>query len=249
MADRIPLRLKREPLVEAVWEMRFTSAKESVAELLPGLIFKGLPDKYPKTVRLPAADIPAAIAEGDPNLRYLPKLRLEHDNHAVLIGEHVVSLSCRRPYSGWAKFSCDVRTLIEVVNSTGLIERIERFSLKYIDLIQLDEPPNLGCLNVNLALGGQQLKTQPVQLRTEIKRNGLIHIVQIISPATASLPGEQGQLTGVVLDTDTIRALGENESWAELENLLDEAHSEAKELFFGLLTSDTVARLGPEYGD
>jgi len=44
MGDKIPIRLGKQPLIEAVWEVRFTSEKQSVADLLPGLIFKGLPD-------------------------------------------------------------------------------------------------------------------------------------------------------------------------------------------------------------
>ncbi len=90
MRKRIPVRLKREPLLEAVWEVRFTSAKRSVVELLPGLIYKALGSNYPNAVRLPAADIPSVVVEQDPSLRFVPKIRLEGNNHAVQIGDHVV---------------------------------------------------------------------------------------------------------------------------------------------------------------
>ncbi|HAF49802.1 MAG TPA: hypothetical protein DCL04_01655, partial [Synergistaceae bacterium] len=51
------------------------------------------------------------MVEHDPNLRYAPKIRLENDNQVVQIGEHVISLNCRRPYSGWTQFSADIREL------------------------------------------------------------------------------------------------------------------------------------------
>jgi hypothetical protein len=106
MIVKIPVSLKKEPLLEAIWEIRFSSDKPSVAELLPGMLFSSnsLPQKYGNIVRLPAADIPAAITEQDQSLRYVPKIRLENGNQAVQIGEHVVSLNCRRPYSGWSIF-------------------------------------------------------------------------------------------------------------------------------------------------
>lgn len=247
MQEKIPVRLKKEPLLEAVWEMRFTTTKTSVAELLPGLIYKSLPGKYPKIVRLPAADIPAPIIEHDPNLRHVPKIRLEGGNHAVQIGEHVVSLSCRRPYSGWTTFSADIRALMGVVRDTALIDRLERFSLKYINLIEFKQPSGLSCLNVELKLGSRGMDSLPVQIRMEIKENGIIHIIQIVSPAEAALPGDPKKLTGVLLDIDTIWPLKKNESWEEVDSRLGIAHSAMKVMFFNLLTHETIEKLEPEY--
>jgi uncharacterized protein (TIGR04255 family) len=244
---KIPVRLKKEPLFEAVWEIRFTSEKQAVADLLPGLIYKALPGRYPDIVRLPAADIPAPFVERDLNLRYIPKIRLEEGNRAVQIGEHVLSLSCRRPYSGWKIFSSDIRTLITVGRDTGLIDHLERFALKYIDLIQLEQQPHLGCLNIGLKLGDHPITAQPVQLRTEIMKEGLIHIIQVVSPAEASLPGDTMSLKGVLLDIDTINIINEKDSWKEVETRLDAAHLASKRIFFDLLTAETIERLEPEY--
>lgn len=247
MNAKIPIRLKKEPLIEAVWEIRFTGTKPSVADLLPGLVFKALSDKYPNVVRLPGADVPGPILESDPRLKYIPKIRLEGGNQAVQIGEHVISLSCRRPYSGWKTFSEDIRTLIEIVRDTGLIDRLERFSLKYIDLIDLGQPPSLSCLNLELKMGLYEIDTRPVQLRTEIKEGDLMHIIQIVSPAEASIPGESGKVRGILLDIDSIRPVKENESWPDVDKHLDDIHLSSKKIFFGLLTSETIDKLEPEY--
>ncbi len=247
MNKKIPTRLKKEPLIEAVWEIRFAGTKPSVADLLPGFVFKALSNMYPNVVRLSSADIPGPIVESDPMLKYVPKIRLEGGNQAVQIGEHVVSLSCRRPYSGWEKFSKDIRTLMEIVRDTGLIDRLERFSLKYIDLIELDRPPSLNCLNLELKMVEYEIDTRPVQLRTEIKEGDLIHIIQIVSPAEVSIPGETGSVRGVLLDIDSIRPIKENESWPDVDKHLDEVHLSSKEMFFDLLTSETIDNLEPEY--
>jgi uncharacterized protein (TIGR04255 family) len=247
MNKRIPVRLKKEPLIEAVWEIRFTSTKTAVADLLPGILFEALPNKYPDIVRLPTADIPALIVEQDARLKYSPKIRLEGRNQAVQIGEHVLSLSCRRPYSGWNTFSADIRTVMNIVRNTKLIDRLERFSLKYIDLIELDHPPSLSCLNLELKIGVYEINTRPVKLRTDIEEGELIHIIQIASPAEASIPGEPGRVVGVLLDIDSIRPMKENESWTDVDSHLDEVHLSSKKMFFDLLTPKTIDDLKPEY--
>jgi uncharacterized protein (TIGR04255 family) len=246
---KIPVRLKKEPLLEAIFEILFTDAKQSVAELLPGLIFKAMPKKYPETVRLPAADIPARILENDPNLKFVPKIRLQNQNQAVQIGEHVVSLSCRRPYSGWTVFSKDIQELILAIRETDLIRTPERFSLKYIDLIALDPPRGLECLNLELRMGEYPLAKKPVQIRTEIEEDDLAHILQIVSPAVASVPGEEQKAKGILIDIDSIWNPKEKNPWEAIESRLDDIHSSCKQMFFNLLTQRTIDLLEPEYGE
>lgn len=183
MKNTIPVRLKKEPLIEVIWEIRFSGATSSVAELLPGILFNSFPGKYSKSVKLPIADIPTPIIEQDPNLRFAPKICLEGDNQAIQIGDRVVSLSCHRPYSGWDQFSRDIRELADTVKKTSLIERPDRFSLKYINLIELETPVGLACLDLDIKLNRYELTIKPTQLRTEIHENDLVHIIQIISPA------------------------------------------------------------------
>jgi uncharacterized protein (TIGR04255 family) len=244
--NKIPVRLKKEPLLEAVWEIRFRMAKPSVLDLLPGLIYNAQSGKYPRTVRLPAADIPSTVVDIDASLRCLPKIRLEGDNYAVQISECAVSLSCPRPYSGWELFSKEIRVLAELLRGTTLIEQLERFSLKYVDLVEVKQPPDLGCLNVEVRLGGYQIDTRPVHLRSEVREGGLIHIIQIVSPAHAILPSGE-EPVGVLLDIDTICPLDGNGSWEMLESHLEEVHSASKRMFFGLLTVETLRELEPEY--
>lgn len=247
LMNTIPLRLKREPLLEAVWEIRFSGAKPSVTDLMPGMLFKALPGKYATIVRLPVADIPAPIVQQDPNLQYLPTIRLEHGNQAVQIGGRVVSLSYRRPYPGWAEFSASIRELAAAIRDTGLVERLERFSLRYIDLFEMDHPVGLTWLNLELKLGEHEITAKPVQLRTELQEGDLTHVIQIASPAEVTLPGNAKRLKGVVLDIDSSVVFGDSGSWEELDRRLDGVHSACKKVFFSLLKAETVASMEPEY--
>lgn len=250
MSKRIPIRLNKEPLLEAVWEIRFASDSSApVGEMLPGILYQALTADHPvKVVRLPSADIPRPIAQHDEGLRYLPTVRLEGpegDPFIIQVGERVVTLNCRRPYAGWAAFSERVRRLSQLLQTTGLIHRPERFSLKYIDLIELDPQPSLASLEASLAVAGHDLVNKPVQLRTEIHQPPFIHILQVASPVDVMIAGKEPH-QGTLVDIDTIHAAG-GEFWETLEERLVLAHDQSKQLFFDLLTEAAIERLEPVY--
>jgi uncharacterized protein (TIGR04255 family) len=248
MVRRIPKRLQKEPLLEAVWEIRFaTDPDVPAADVLPGMIYQAVRDSYPTSLRLPAADIPLPIAQQDVALRYVPTVRLEGPDtpFAIQVGSRVVTLNCRRPYAGWEVFSGRIRQLLTVLRSTGLITRPERFSLRYIDLIELDAQPSLASLAASLSLGGHDLGCRPVQVRTELHHEPFIHILQVASPVDVPVAGDQ-TLRGALVDIDTIHPAGDD-FWGTLDERLDRAHDVSKQLFFDLLTPDAIERLEPVY--
>jgi uncharacterized protein (TIGR04255 family) len=246
MDRSIPKRLRKEPLLEALWEIRFSSDRDSVVELLPGLIYQAMGAVYSKIERLPASNLPLPALQQDATLRYVPTIRLEASPYSIQVGEHVISLSCRRPYTGWPEFASKIRELAEILKGTNLLTRPERFSLKYIDIIPLVHRPSLEPLQVSLRLGTHELTTNPVHLRTELRENGFLHIVQIASPAQAVLP-MVGSFEGVLLDIDTIYQHKSGEFWSDFLDRLDRAHELGKKLFFHLLTPETIDHLEPEY--
>lgn len=248
-ASRIPRGLKQEPLVEAIWELRFDLKEDVAGELLVGMIYQKLKKDYPRIVRLCAADIPRPILQSDPRLRYVPTIRLEGKEGlplAVQVGDHLVSLNNRRPYRRWKEFSKRIRDLLGVLQETELIESFQSFSLRYIDLLELEPPPSLQSLQVRLELAGQDLAKLPVQLRTEIEDPPFVHIVQINSYAQITLGNET--LQGTLIDITAVQTLDpEGNGWAVLNEQLDSAHSRTHRLFFTLLTPEAITRLEPEY--
>jgi hypothetical protein len=71
--QRLPILLEHEPLIEAVFEVRFASGDFS--EVLPGALFNAL-DPKPQLRRLPQADIPRPLRDQDPQLRFTPTMQL-----------------------------------------------------------------------------------------------------------------------------------------------------------------------------
>lgn len=247
MSVKIPVKLNKEPLLEVIWEVRYSDAKPSSAELLPGLIYQKFSRKYGNIVKLPLADLPASITEGDPNLKYSPRIRLENENQIVQIGNHAISLASHKPYPGWEKFSSDIKELVEAIQSTGLIGGLERFSFKCINLIQITDAPGLSCLNVAVDIALKKIEKQPIQVKTEFVEDDLIHILQLISPAKVMIKGEVDHLEGVVVDVDTIKNLTDDKSWDGVIKSLDRVHNACKGLFFSLLKEETIKELEPEY--
>ncbi len=228
----IPSKLKQEPLLEAVWEARFSTDGES-HELLPGMVRKAFHDSYQTVVRLPVADIPYSISQRDPALRYAPRLRLEEGNLAIQLGAQTAALTCRAPYIGWKRFSAEIHRLANALAETKLIRKLERHSLKYVDL----------------QIGERKLVTNPIQLRTEISEDAFVHLVQIVTPATVTIQGQTDTKHGTLIDVDTIRIVNETESWADLLEELDDLHMACKRMFFQLLKRETIQKLEPEYDD
>lgn len=252
MNERIPISLRKEPLLEAIWEVRFSQeGNVPIGQLLPGVLYQALSNQYPTIVRLPIADMPLPVAQMDPALAYMPSFRLEGGQSspfAIQIGNRMVSFNNRRPYSGWFEFSKRILELIAQLESTNLIHKLERFSLRYLDLIELDPPPSLDSLEVNLTVAARDLKKekQPVQLRTEMKEEPFIHILQIATPIDVALGGTD-QRRGTLVDIDTIYAPPEL-SWNDVRNNLNEAHDRSKRLFFSLLTPEATKQHEPVYG-
>ena len=54
--DRLPVRINPCPIVEAIFEVRFTS--KVAWATLPGMLYAQIRDKYPQQTQLPLAQLP-----------------------------------------------------------------------------------------------------------------------------------------------------------------------------------------------
>lgn len=92
---KLPKILEREPLVEAVFEVRL-GGDPHMSDLLPGILFSQL-DQRPTIQRLPAAEIPQPIRASDPNLAFAPVIRLDWREFAISLGERNLVIGCKLP--------------------------------------------------------------------------------------------------------------------------------------------------------
>ncbi|NOX08917.1 MAG: TIGR04255 family protein [Gammaproteobacteria bacterium] len=247
METRIPIRLEQDPIIESVFEVRFSSSEKEVSELLPGMIFGKLKSKFPKFENLPVKQIPKEIRQQDPDLRYRPLVSLQGDSSKVQIGDHLFSLHIKRPYIGWDEKKKLISILIDCLKGTGLIETVERFSLKYVNIIpsEPDADNVFPSLKVGLQLGDLPVTDQGLHIRSEASIGGVNVLINIIPSAYFMEDGEK--IKGAVLDVDAIKDLGVGNDLDSILSYLDEVHEIEKTVFFGLLKPETINKMGPTW--
>lgn len=248
--NQIPKRLKKEPLIEAIWQVQFEPAAGTpVGDLLPGILFAALRSEHPdlQLQRLPSADIPAQMAQIDPNLRHMAKYRMEEPDSPFMfqVGDRVITLNCRRPYAGWAAFKGKILSLVKIVESSPLVPAPLRHSLRYIDLLTLEPAPYLSSLQLSLKLGAFDIQARPLQTRVELLDGTCTHVVQVATPAQVGFP--EGMKEGSIVDLETF-STESLKGWDAVAAQIDHMHERSKALFFeNILTANAVLQMEPEY--
>ncbi len=203
-AGPLPTKLEKEPLVDAVFEIRFNS-RVPASTVIPGILFTRLETHPQQIERLPVADLPPELRTREPGLRFQPVMRLHWDeNFLIMVGDTTLGLGCKMPYPGWRNFKPHILTLAGVLKDSAIIDQIDRYSIKYIGVVDGENAAEqISKIILDVKLGDYVLKSEPFTLRVEIRRNSLRHIVQLAAPATASL-ADGTQREGLLVDIDSI---------------------------------------------
>ena len=246
---KLPIRLKSEPIVDAIFEIRF-SARTPVASILPGFLFSQLGGI--RVERLASADIPENIRNSDPNLRSIATQKVIIDKYYILVGDESLAIGCQLPYPGWGEFRPTIEKVLNAVSMLSLVMHVQRYSLKYADILpSKDSAEALSMLDLGIQLGGQKLRDERFQLRTELARDAFIHVVTLVSSAQVLVTAQPSRTSGTIVDIDSVCNLSPALPFADflgqLPSRADEIHGVNKALFFELLTKETVTSLGPEY--
>ncbi|OFZ67518.1 MAG: hypothetical protein A2V79_07265 [Betaproteobacteria bacterium RBG_16_56_24] len=233
--------------MDAVFEVRFTSAFPA-GSVLPGLLFGKLDGD--KKIEQLLSQIPQVMRDADPNLRFAPLSRLDWGQFYINVGDRIVAVGFKHPYPGWNSFKPAIIKVMDVLKEAKVIKSVERYSLKYIDLLPATGlREQVSFVNFDVTLAGHKLEDEAFQIRLEIPRDGFIHAVQVVSSATATLhTGETRQ--GLIVDVDTI-ANQQGEAFEDLlsgfSDKLDAIHQANKKVFFDCLKPQTIKTLEPEY--
>lgn len=247
MNEKLPTRLGISPLIDAIFEIRF-EAEAPLSSILTGLIFSGL--SCEKVEKLPHAEIPESIRKSDPNLKYIILHNLAWGNLTIGIGDNSITLVPRYPYPGWPVFKERIETLIDFLRKLPLIKRVERFSLKYVNILEFKHHSNIfDSLSINFSLSNRQISEKTINMRAEIPRPSGVHIVNIIGHAIATLPSNI-RFEGILVEIDSIMQLSGSslaDGISEIKDQLKPLHQDNKTLFFDLLTKQCLIEMEPVY--
>lgn len=246
--NRLPVRLETVPLFEATFELRFRPTREDAVDLLPGILFSALGDRYGRSEATPLASLPRAIRSQDSKLWYQAHYRLLGENGGVFVGDRVAGLNHGPPYDGWSTFLPQIEALLEVISRNEIIEHLERYSMKFTNVLMGEPGRRLDLLDFEVELADYELAEAGMSFRTELKDDRLIRIIEIVPAATINNPRTK-PIDGLLLSLDCINPSPEDGFLTSPQAGLEEVHTELKSLFFSIITNDTLESLGPEYDD
>lgn len=243
---KVPIRLTKDPILEALFEMRFQGTVPAVADVLQSAVYPPLKDRFPQIQRTPVGSLPEPLLAADPNLRYQPRLILQGEQLSVFIGDRAIALACPKPYVGWKAFLPLILELLGHVKRANVMGEPERLSLKYINLLEGDSPASqFSLVHYNASLGRQvyQLNDLLTYTRTEFNQDGLTNIVELGANSVAKTP-KGDSLTGLIVTVDTI-CQNPKDFWTDPQPHIEKVHNVEKNVFFNVLTEETINKMGP----
>lgn len=249
IATKLPSKLGKEPLIDVIFEIRFTSDKPASA-VLPGLLFSqliGVTTIEP----LPASQLPQQIREMDPNLHFSALSRLRWGRFAVLVGDRSLGVGCTMPYPGWVDFKIAIELVMRLACTANLMTSIDRYSIKYVDFFDTngDYARAFGQFNIAVRIGKHEVRAESSIIRVEIPRTPFTHAVHVMTNASVQ-SGTSSIRTGAILDVDTlvVETISDVATFVtDLPHLLDAIHLANKQMFFECLSDSGLNNLDPKY--
>ena len=245
----LPKEVKREPLLEAMFEVRLQDDPSSLADLLPGILFEKLEPK-PTIRRLPAAELPQPVRANEPTLRFALIQNLDWKGYSVAIGDQNVVVSCKPPCPEWEYFKGTILKIVNLIREAGVGGSVERFSIKYVDLIEGNTlADQLGKIDLHVRIGSQDVSDCHFNVQVHHAEEDTSHICTATTGAIVTSPGGK-ESSGVVVSIDSIRQVEPQEFAnfaAGLEPELERLRKSNKMRFFNFLKQDTINEMEPIY--
>lgn len=245
---KLPKTLEREPLVDAVFEVRM-GGDPHLADLLPGALFGQLEPK-PTLHRLPAAEIPQPIRDQNPALAFSPLSRLDWGEFTISFGDRSLLIACKLPYPKWPAFKDAILSIVEKVAQVGIVGPVERYSIKYVNLIQAPTlVDQIAKINMAVRVGDVEAKDDHFSVQVHRNEGDTLHIMSVVTGAQGEMPDGK-TVFGAVVDIDSIRTERFSDFGtfaAKLAPAVESLRQANKLKFFSCLTEEAVNEMGPRY--
>lgn len=245
-----PKKLKDDCIVEAICDVRFE------ADAQPEVILGRLSDvplwsSY-HSVRLPVIDIPVAVRQANPLLKFQPVFQLREESGPKLVKLGVNSLSIHvvgtGHYVGWEKWYPFLEQTVSSLFDDVRVSELSRVGLRYINVLTASRHKVRGIHELDLDL---QIRSESVKAPFSVSlvsENGadMTGVTRVASPEFVEGPLSQDAAAVVDVDVGSSRNLGFDAAdaackWIQL------AHDFEKELFFALIPEKTLRELVDEH--
>ena len=238
---KIPRKITPCPITEAIIELRFESDLPS--EAVFGVIYGKLQNDYDKNVEtLPVIQLPAAIRNQDPSLKFQPYYKLQSGDFILQIGPKTISLSSTREYVGWNEFSKKINGTISSVSDIGVIKHVLRLGIRYINIFEFNI---FDKINLKLTMENQPFIANQIKLNSSLKTGEFISNLRIVNESKIEINKISKMVSVIDIDTSIERTSGI--SLPDIASLMNTGHVEEKKIFFSLLNNEYLQSLNPEY--
>ncbi|MCI5107118.1 MAG: TIGR04255 family protein [Pseudomonadales bacterium] len=235
-----------DPILEALFELRFTSSNPATSSIILGCLSSShLGDRYTKTERLAAADIPLVVRRSDKAFSHQPEFRLRaEDNSSISIGSNSLSMNVTAPYIGGEKFLESIYEVLEKLISLKLGLVVERVAFRYINLVEpdTDYESDFDAIKFQGNLMGLDLKQQDTFLQVNLKEDDIYHVIKVSNQTEARNNQTMKAITGLLLDIDTYRTEKLTEFWSNYKNILAELRASEREVFETIMERKALER-------
>ncbi|WP_377707232.1 TIGR04255 family protein [Pseudomonas protegens] len=246
MGRKLPTKLAKEPMIEAVFEMRFESPAP-IAAMLPGILYSKL-DGELSMEQSPIHAMPKELRDADPNFSHVPLTKCSWGNYWLLVGDRVFSVASKLPYAGWADFREKIISAFTVVLNAGVISTVNRCSIKYVDILDSIPLKPSECFNMDLKVGGLS-GVDNFHVKVGVSEAGVLHTVQLVSQAMTRLTNGR-DLQGALIDVDSVIDIADEDSQMFLNSLSERAemlHGANKKAVFEAISDAALSYLEPSY--
>lgn len=226
--------IRPNPLVSTAVEIRFKSELQNDEVLPRFLSIYG--SEFPK---LKINELPRNLRI-TPALEYLSDFTLSNSDYSISASNKAIAFENVGEYKLWPRYFHQIKESLEKLHSNNIVTSIIRVGLRYISIIDTDDPID-SCLNLQFNVGYEGFTQTTEYFRSVFRKNELGMILQIANNATAKSP----ELTrkGLYLDIDSFQdtELPKNIS-GELYKVIDTLHSAEKSLFEYLITDNSLKK-------
>lgn len=239
--ERLPIRIARCPIVEAIFDARFVSPQPWTT--MPGLLFAQIRERYPEQKDLPLAQLPEEVRRQDSALVFLPLVQFLGESFSIQLGPRVVALLTKpNVYPGWSAIKEELTWLIKKLKAAGFVGETERLAARYIDFFSGNI---FGALRLGLQIDEKPWLATQTDLTTLLKLGELSIRLHVTNGAIVAT--KDGPKTGSVLDIDASFGALNVDLFENGITRFGEAHHAIKGMFFGLIKPEMLSRLEPTY--
>ena len=236
----------KAPIIDAVFDIWFESKMPS--EALLGIIVENI-ESYKDIRSLPLLQLPKDIRLMDPNLKHQALYEIlptDQKPYKIVLGHNSLGIALNGEYQGWDEsFFPEIKELYGKIFEKGLIEKITRCGLRYVDFFQDENIYETG--KVSVVINKSQV-TDPnekilLRIEKEIDDNTAMAVV-IDNKAIVKKSPENIEKNGSIID---IASFIKNEELLNEENffeIVNNLHTFNKDYFKEVANDKLIEQLG-----